>query len=75
MFVKETETCHYVLVVNTLRLYGKPGFKSCVDQRDEALIRCRQVVDAATLANADSSLPESSHPLPLGYGRLRFQGI
>jgi len=63
MFVKETKTCHYVLVVNTPRLCGEPGFKSRVDQRDEALIRCRQVVDAATLANADSSLPESDHPL------------
>ena len=63
MFVKETKTCHYVLVINTPRLCGVPGFKSRVDQRDEALIRCRQVVDAATLANADSSLPESDHPL------------
>ena len=63
MFVKETKTCHYVLVINTPRLCGVPGFKSRVDQRDEALIRCRQVVDAATLANADGSLPESDHPL------------
>ena len=63
MFVKETKTCHYVLVINTPRLCGVPGFTSRVNQRDEALIRCRQVVDAATLANADSSLPESDHPL------------
>jgi len=62
MFVKETKTCHYVLVINTPRLCGEPGFKSRVDQRDEALIRCRQVVDAATLANADTSLPEADHP-------------
>ncbi|KAI0006085.1 hypothetical protein BJV74DRAFT_792485 [Russula compacta] len=63
MFVKETKTCHYILVINTPRLCGEPGFKSRIDQRDEALIRCRQVVDAATLANADSSLPEADHPL------------
>ncbi|KAI0302092.1 hypothetical protein BC826DRAFT_904473 [Russula brevipes] len=62
MFVKETKTCHYNLVINTPRLCGEPGFKSRIDQRDEALIRCRQIVDAATLANADSSLPESDHP-------------
>jgi len=62
MFVKETKTCHYVLVVNTPRLCGEPGFKSRLDQRDEALIRCRHVVDATTLANADSSLPEADHP-------------
>lgn len=63
MFVKETKTCHYILVINTPRLCGEPGFKSRIDQRDAALIRCRQVVDATTLANADSSLPETDHPL------------
>jgi len=62
MFVKETKTCHYILVINTPRLCGEPGFKARIDQRDAALIRCRQVVDAATLANADSSLPEADHP-------------
>jgi protein OS-9 len=62
MFVKETKTCHYILVINTPRLCGEPGFKSRIDLRDAALIRCRQVVDATTLANADSSLPEADHP-------------
>ncbi|KAH9079467.1 hypothetical protein EDB83DRAFT_2342786 [Lactarius deliciosus] len=62
MFVKETKTCHYILVINTPRLCGEPGFKSRVDHHEEALIRCRQVVDAATLANADNSHPESDHP-------------
>ena len=62
MFVKETKTCHYILVINTPRLCSEPGFKSRVDQHEEASIRCRQVVDAAALANADNSLPESDHP-------------
>jgi len=62
MFVKETKTCHYILVINTPRLCGEPGFKSRVDQHEEALIRCREVVDAATLANADNEQPESDHP-------------
>ncbi len=62
MFVKETKTCHYILVINTPRLCGEPGFKSRVDQHEEASIRCRQVVDATTLTNADNSLPESDHP-------------
>jgi protein OS-9 len=62
MFVKETKTCHYILVINTPRLCGEPGFKSRVDQHEEALIRCREVVDAATLANADNQQPESDHP-------------
>ena len=62
MFVKETKTCHYILVINTPRLCGEPGFKSRVDQHEEAPIRCRLVVDAATLVNADNSLPESDYP-------------
>ncbi|KAI0065449.1 hypothetical protein BV25DRAFT_1868736 [Artomyces pyxidatus] len=62
MFVKETKTCHYVLVVNTPRLCGEPGFKSRLDHREEALIRCRQIVDSATLAATDDTLPESDHP-------------
>ena len=62
MFVKETKTCHYILVINTPRLCGEPGFKSRVDKHEEALIRCREVVDATTLANADDQLLESDHP-------------
>jgi protein OS-9 len=62
MFVKETKTCHYILIINTPRFCGEPGFKSRVDQHEEALIRCREVVDAATLANADNQQPESDHP-------------
>ncbi|KAI0273690.1 hypothetical protein BC834DRAFT_855073 [Gloeopeniophorella convolvens] len=71
MFVKETKTCHYVLVINTPRLCSEPGFKSRIDQRDEALIRCRQVVDATTLANVDTSLPEADHP----FSRRRTPGV
>jgi protein OS-9 len=62
MFVKETKTCHYILVINAPRLCGEPGFKSRIVQPDATLIRCRQVVDATTLASADSSLPEADHP-------------
>jgi hypothetical protein len=55
-------TCHYILVINTPRLCGEPGFKLRIGLRNAALIRCRQVVDAATLAKADSPLPEADHP-------------
>jgi protein OS-9 len=57
LFVKEAKTCSYVLVVQTPRLCGEPGFKSRSEQRDEALIRCREVVDS--LAHADPALPEA----------------
>lgn len=65
LFVKETKTCHYVLVVNTPRLCGEPGFKSRLDQREEAFIRCREVVDAEALAATNPDIPEADHPIKL----------
>lgn len=65
LFVKETKTCHYVLVVNTPRLCGEPGFKSRLDQREEAFIRCREVVDAEALAAANPDIPEADHPIKM----------
>lgn len=53
LFVREAKTCSYVLVINTPRLCGEPGFRSPLDSRDEAPIRCREVVD---------TLPADSHP-------------
>jgi protein OS-9 len=63
LFVKETKTCSYVLVINTPRLCGEPGFKSRLDQREETPVRCRQVVDAAGLSATDPSLPEADSPI------------
>lgn len=64
LFVKETKTCHYVMVINTPRLCGEPGFKNRMEQRDEAFIRCREVLDSVDAINAiDRSLPDTSHPL------------
>jgi len=63
LFVKETKTCHYVMVINTPRLCGEPGFKTRLEQRDEAFIRCREVLDSVDLIEAvDKSLPEAPHP-------------
>lgn len=59
LFVKETKTCHYIMVIHTPRLCGEPGFKTRVEQGEEAYIRCRQIVDANALI--DRSLPESPH--------------
>ncbi|KDQ60729.1 hypothetical protein JAAARDRAFT_560164 [Jaapia argillacea MUCL 33604] len=61
LFVKETKTCHYVMVIHTPRLCGEPGFKSPLEQPEEAFIRCREVVDS--LSGADPTLPESDFPL------------
>ncbi|TFY57281.1 hypothetical protein EVJ58_g7116 [Rhodofomes roseus] len=63
LFVKETLTCHYVLHIATPRLCGVPGFKSRVDDRNEAFIRCREVLDETEYQNADRSLQAADRPL------------
>ena len=60
LFVKETRTCEYVLVIHTPRLCGEPGFKSRLEQMPEATIRCREVVD--NVETVDPSLPEAPYP-------------
>jgi protein OS-9 len=65
LFVKETQTCHYVLHIATPRLCGEPGFRSRRDVRDEAYIRCREVVSPEQFAHADRSLPERAHPFKM----------
>ena len=66
LFVKETQTCHYVLHIATPRLCGEPGFRSRRDAHEEAYIRCREVVASPEqLAQADRSLPEMSHPFKM----------
>ncbi|KZT67706.1 hypothetical protein DAEQUDRAFT_672752 [Daedalea quercina L-15889] len=63
LFVKETLTCHYVLHIATPRLCGVPGFKSRVDDRNEAFIRCREILNESEYEHADRSLPPADHPL------------
>lgn len=62
LFVKETQTCHYVLHIATPRLCGEPGFRSRHDTREEAYIRCREVLTDQQYSQADRSLAESDHP-------------
>ncbi|CAA7271783.1 unnamed protein product [Cyclocybe aegerita] len=61
LFVKETKTCSYVLVVHTPRLCGEPGFRSRRDAGGEAQIRCREVVDSKP--EAQLKLPAADHPV------------
>jgi protein OS-9 len=62
VFVKESRTCAYVLVVHTPRLCGVPGFRSSTDSREQASISCREVVPAQPPLGAPS-LPNADRPL------------
>ena len=61
LFVKETKTCAYVLVIHTPRLCGEPGFKSRQDAEEQARIRCREIVDKKPEDQAQ--LPPAEHPM------------
>ncbi|KAH9484225.1 Protein OS-9-like protein [Psilocybe cubensis] len=63
LFVKETKTCSYVLVIHTPRLCGEPGFRSRRDSVGEAEIRCREVVD--TKPEDHMNLPAADHPVKI----------
>ncbi|KAL1944553.1 hypothetical protein VTO73DRAFT_2983 [Trametes versicolor] len=62
LFVKETQTCHYVVHIATPRLCGEPGFRSRIDAEEEHFIRCREVLDAAEYEGADRDVHPASHP-------------
>lgn len=65
LFVKETQTCHYILHIATPRLCGVPGFKSPLDAREETYIRCREVLGSEDYQHADRSLPAADQPLKI----------
>ncbi|THU86416.1 hypothetical protein K435DRAFT_842873 [Dendrothele bispora CBS 962.96] len=60
LFVKEVKTCSYVLVINTPRLCGEPGFKSHRDVHEQAHIRCREIVNQ--ISQDYYSVPDTDHP-------------
>lgn len=63
LLVREAKTCSYVLVIHTPRLCGQPGFKSRLETRDQAYIRCREVVDSIDApTEADGALTQSDRP-------------
>lgn len=65
VFIKETQTCHYVLHIATPRLCGEPGFRNRLDAREEAYIRCREILSAEAYETADRSLPPADHPFKM----------
>lgn len=86
LLVREAKTCSYVLVVQTPRLCGEPGFRSHLETRDESLVRCRQIIDSTSdqVSPSESTqleqrqsgeqvnLNESDHPLHLLNRESRF---
>ncbi|KIJ68993.1 hypothetical protein HYDPIDRAFT_23859 [Hydnomerulius pinastri MD-312] len=86
LLVREAKTCSYVLVVQTPRLCGEPGFKSRLENRDESLILCRKISDSAPDPTPPSestqleqrqaaehpNLNESDHPFHLLSRESRF---
>ncbi|CAL1704373.1 unnamed protein product [Somion occarium] len=65
LFVKETQTCHYVIHIATPRLCGEPGFRSRLDAREESFIRCREILNADAYEAADRTLPAADHPFKM----------
>ncbi|KAI0705822.1 hypothetical protein BC835DRAFT_1261216 [Cytidiella melzeri] len=65
LFVKETQTCHYVLHIATPRLCGEPGFRSRTDAHEETYIRCREVVSPLEYEAIDRDLPEREYPIKI----------
>ena len=86
LLVREAKTCSYVLVVQTPRLCGEPGFRSRLETRNESLVRCRQIIDPTSdqvspsestqleqrQTGEQANLNESDHPLHLLNRKPRF---
>ncbi|KIK99300.1 hypothetical protein PAXRUDRAFT_132388 [Paxillus rubicundulus Ve08.2h10] len=84
LLVRETKPCSYLLVIQTPRLCGQPGFKFTPENRDESLIRCREIIDTFSdplsestqleqrQADVHMNSDESVHPLHLLNRESRF---
>jgi protein OS-9 len=56
LLVREAKTCSYVLIVQTPRLCGEPGFKSRMEVPEQTSIRCRQIINPSL-----DSTPKTTH--------------
>lgn len=65
LLVKETKTCSYVLVIHTPRLCGIPGFKSRRDVKEQATIRCREIVEKKAEDQIKLSIADHPTKVPL----------
>ncbi|KZV84419.1 hypothetical protein EXIGLDRAFT_727223 [Exidia glandulosa HHB12029] len=57
VFVKETRTCEYTLVIHTPRLCSEPGFRRVLDDIPPQAIRCREVLSADATAEGLKGIP------------------
>lgn len=65
LFIKETTTCHYVLVIQTPRLCGDPAFRSRRDSQEQSTVRCREVIQSAEELKGNNLPPEVEAQVPL----------
>ena len=65
LFIKETTTCRYVLVIQTPRLCGDPAFRSRRDSQEQSTIRCREIIQSAEELNGNNLAPEVEAQVPL----------
>jgi hypothetical protein len=65
LFIKETSTCHYILVIQTPRLCGDPAFRSRRDSQEQSTIRCREIIQSAEELKENSLPPEVEAQVPL----------
>lgn len=64
LFIKETSTCHYILVIQTPKLCGDPVFHSRSESREESTIRCREIISSPEqLEQNNEPLTEAAIPL------------
>ena len=65
LFIKETTTCHYVLVIQTPRLCGDPAFRSRRDSQEQSTIRCREIIQSVEDLKDNNLPPEVEAQVPL----------
>jgi protein OS-9 len=65
LFIKETSTCHYILVIQTPRLCGDPAFRTRRDSQEQSTIRCREIIRSAEELKGDDLPPEIEAQVPL----------
>jgi protein OS-9 len=65
LFIKETTTCHYILVIQTPRLCADPAFRSRRDSQEQSTIRCREIIQSADELKGDNLPPEMEAQVPL----------
>lgn len=62
LLVREAKTCSYVLIVQTPRLCGEPGFKSRMEMPEQTFIRCRQIINPSLDSTSQTTHLEQRKP-------------